>query len=162
MSVISCCTEAAWAFNECAGHCSRRERSRPRCDRSTISPDRSSSYVDAFASCSGSALAARLHPPRSARARPPRFRPATAGPRGEARRLPDRRAEGWSRNGRNWAGDFLAITAAVMALPVTRIDARRRGGRALPPGPAGLPRTSRPRGLRESVPLRLRPLVAGG
>ena len=34
-----------------------------------MSPDRSSSYVDAFASCSGSALAARLHPPRSARAR---------------------------------------------------------------------------------------------
>jgi bifunctional non-homologous end joining protein LigD len=27
----------------------------------------------------------------------------------------------WSRNGRNWSADFLAITAAVMALPVTRI-----------------------------------------
>ena len=27
----------------------------------------------------------------------------------------------WSRNGRNWAADFVAISAAVMALPVTRI-----------------------------------------
>jgi len=27
----------------------------------------------------------------------------------------------WSRNGRNWSADLLAITAAVMALPVTRI-----------------------------------------
>jgi bifunctional non-homologous end joining protein LigD len=26
----------------------------------------------------------------------------------------------WSRNGRNWSADFLAITAAVMALPVMR------------------------------------------
>jgi ATP-dependent DNA ligase len=27
----------------------------------------------------------------------------------------------WSRNGRDWSADLLAITAAVMALPVTRI-----------------------------------------
>jgi bifunctional non-homologous end joining protein LigD len=27
----------------------------------------------------------------------------------------------WSRNGRNWSADFVAITAAVMALPATRI-----------------------------------------
>jgi bifunctional non-homologous end joining protein LigD len=27
----------------------------------------------------------------------------------------------WSRNGRDWAAEFVAITAAVMALPVTRI-----------------------------------------
>src|SRR5829696_6205576 len=26
----------------------------------------------------------------------------------------------WSRNGRNWSAEFVAITAAVMALPVTR------------------------------------------
>src|SRR5215217_3331075 len=27
----------------------------------------------------------------------------------------------WSRNGRNWSADFLAIRAAVMALPAARI-----------------------------------------
>ena len=27
----------------------------------------------------------------------------------------------WSRNGRNWSADFVAIRAAVMALPATRI-----------------------------------------
>src|SRR5215203_2766310 len=27
----------------------------------------------------------------------------------------------WSRQGRNWSADFVAITAAVMALPATRI-----------------------------------------
>jgi len=27
----------------------------------------------------------------------------------------------WSRNGRNWSADFIAIRADVMALPATRI-----------------------------------------
>jgi bifunctional non-homologous end joining protein LigD len=42
----------------------------------------------------------------------------------------------WSRNGRNWSGDFLAITAAVMALPVTRIVL---DGEAVAHCPEGLP-----------------------
>src|SRR5215204_4730840 len=42
----------------------------------------------------------------------------------------------WSRNGRNWAADFLAITAAVMALPVTRIVL---DGEAVAHCPEGLP-----------------------
>ena len=27
----------------------------------------------------------------------------------------------WSRNGRDWSVEFVAITSAIMALPVTRI-----------------------------------------
>jgi bifunctional non-homologous end joining protein LigD len=42
----------------------------------------------------------------------------------------------WSRNGRNWAADFLAITAAVMALPVTRIVL---DGEAVAHCPEGMP-----------------------
>ena len=42
----------------------------------------------------------------------------------------------WSRNGRNWSADFLAITAAVMALPVTRIAL---DGEAIAHCPEGLP-----------------------
>jgi hypothetical protein len=58
----------------------------------------------------------------------------------------------WSRNGRNWSADLLAITAAVRALPVTRIVL---DGEAV----AHFPCAARPRGLRESVPVRLRPLA---
>src|SRR5215203_4577400 len=42
----------------------------------------------------------------------------------------------WSRNGRNWSADFLAITAAVMALPATRIVL---DGEAVAHCPEGLP-----------------------
>jgi len=42
----------------------------------------------------------------------------------------------WSRNGRNWSADFLAITAAVMALPFTRIVL---DGEAVAHCPKGLP-----------------------
>ena len=42
----------------------------------------------------------------------------------------------WSRNGRNWRADFLAITAAVMALPVTTIAL---DGEAVAHCPEGLP-----------------------
>ena len=42
----------------------------------------------------------------------------------------------WSRNGRNWSAEFVAITAAVMALPVTRIVL---DGEAVAHCPEGLP-----------------------
>src|SRR3954447_8131013 len=42
----------------------------------------------------------------------------------------------WSRNGRNWSADFLAITAAVRALPVTRIVL---DGEAVAHCPEGMP-----------------------
>jgi len=42
----------------------------------------------------------------------------------------------WSRNGRNWSADFVAIRAAVMALPVTRIVL---DGEAVAHCPKGLP-----------------------
>jgi hypothetical protein len=61
----------------------------------------------------------------------------------------------WSRNGRNWSGDFLAITAAVMALPATRIVL---DGEAVAHCPqAGLQRAPAPLWVRYGVPLRLRP-----
>jgi len=48
----------------------------------------------------------------------------------------------WSRNGRNWSADFVAIRAAVMALPATRIvlDGEAAGGLV------GLPRAPRREG----------------
>src|SRR5215213_511744 len=42
----------------------------------------------------------------------------------------------WSRNGRNWAAEFVAITAAVMAVPVTRIVL---DGEAVAHCPEGMP-----------------------
>src|SRR5215213_10290464 len=42
----------------------------------------------------------------------------------------------WSRNGRDWSAEFVAITAAVMALPVTRIVL---DGEAVAHCPEGLP-----------------------
>ena len=42
----------------------------------------------------------------------------------------------WSRNGRDWSAEFVAITAAVMALPVTRIVL---DGEAVAHCPKGLP-----------------------
>src|SRR5829696_1908956 len=42
----------------------------------------------------------------------------------------------WSRNGRNWSADFLAIAAAVLTLPVTRIAL---DGEAVAHCPEGLP-----------------------
>jgi bifunctional non-homologous end joining protein LigD len=42
----------------------------------------------------------------------------------------------WSRNGRDWSDEFVAITAAVMALPVTRIVL---DGEAVAHCPKGLP-----------------------
>src|SRR5829696_2495842 len=53
----------------------------------------------------------------------------------------------WSRHGRDWSAEFVAITAALMALPFTRIvlDASE------------LQRAPAPLWVRYSVPLRLRP-----
>ena len=42
----------------------------------------------------------------------------------------------WSRNGRDWSDEFVAFTAAVMALPVTRIVL---DGEAVAHCPKGLP-----------------------
>ena len=42
----------------------------------------------------------------------------------------------WSRNGRNWSADFIAITAAVLALPVASIVL---DGEAVAHCPEGLP-----------------------
>ena len=42
----------------------------------------------------------------------------------------------WSRHGRNWSADFLAITAAVMALPFGRIVL---DGEAVAHCPKGMP-----------------------
>ena len=42
----------------------------------------------------------------------------------------------WSRNGREWSAEFVAITAAVMALSVTRIA---MDGEAVAHCPGGLP-----------------------
>ena len=52
----------------------------------------------------------------------------------------------WSRNGRNWRGEFVAITGRCDG-PAGREDRpRRRGGRALRGGPAGLSCAPGPRG----------------
>src|SRR5215218_3090955 len=49
----------------------------------------------------------------------------------------------WSCNGRNWAAEMVAITAALMALPAARIVLDGEGGRALPGrGRHGLPLSS--------------------
>ena len=48
----------------------------------------------------------------------------------------------WSRNGRNWSSEFVAITNAIMALPVTRIVL---DGEAVAHCPEGLPDSRRPR-----------------
>jgi bifunctional non-homologous end joining protein LigD len=42
----------------------------------------------------------------------------------------------WSRNGKNWTAEFVAITAAILAMPVTRIVL---DGEAVAHCPAGLP-----------------------
>src|SRR3954451_4374853 len=42
----------------------------------------------------------------------------------------------WSRNGRDWSAEFIAITAAILALPVTRIVL---DGEAVAHCPEGLP-----------------------
>jgi len=42
----------------------------------------------------------------------------------------------WSRHGRNWSAEFVAITAALMALPFTRIVL---DGEAVAHCPKGLP-----------------------
>ena len=42
----------------------------------------------------------------------------------------------WSRNGRDWSVEFVAITSAIMALPVTRIVL---DGEAVAHCPKGLP-----------------------
>ena len=56
----------------------------------------------------------------------------------------------WSRNGRNWSAEMVAITAAVMALPVTRIILDGEAVR-----PASYDRVSR------CSPRRSRPATAG-
>jgi hypothetical protein len=57
----------------------------------------------------------------------------------------------WSRNGRDWSVEFVAITAAVMALPFARIVI---DGEAVAHCPGSAPRTL---WRRYSVPLCLRP-----
>jgi hypothetical protein len=51
----------------------------------------------------------------------------------------------WSRNGRDWSAEFVAITEAMRAPAVQAHHAGRRGGRALPGGPAGLSPAARRR-----------------
>ena len=50
----------------------------------------------------------------------------------------------WSRNGRNWSADFIAITAAVLALPVASIVLDGEAVAHCPEGLAGLQRPPSP------------------
>jgi ATP-dependent DNA ligase len=68
----------------------------------------------------------------------------------------------WSRNGRDWSVEFVAITAAVVALPFPRIVVDGEAVAHCRGRTAGLPCASRPLWGGYSVPLCVRPPARRG